>query len=321
MTESNADPVFRHLLVPLDGSSLAESVLPVVARLAVRFGGRVTLLHVLEGDAPAHIHGQPHLREQRPAVAYLAGVAEWLEERGVAAEPCVEHGDGDVARRISGEAARVGAGLVALCTHGWRGVRGLLFGRVAQQVLAVGDHPVLLVPPGPRGREDEYHLRRILLPLSAMGEGEAALDAAETLARAFGAELLLESVVPTAGTVAGARGASSRLLPVTAAALLEEEVRDAADYLERVVLAARRNGVDARAIVERGDAVRVLSDAAARHHADLLAIATHGRSGVSALWAGSVASRILERTPCPMLLVRMPAAGGVTSDAAGTLSG
>ncbi len=67
--------MLRHVLVPLDGSSLAESVLPAAAALATRFGAELTLLHVLETAAPETIHGQPHLKELPAARAYLERVA------------------------------------------------------------------------------------------------------------------------------------------------------------------------------------------------------------------------------------------------------
>ena len=63
--------MLRHLLVPLDGSPLAEAVLPAVGALATRFRARVTLLHVLETAAPETIHGQPHLTDPARAQAYL----------------------------------------------------------------------------------------------------------------------------------------------------------------------------------------------------------------------------------------------------------
>jgi nucleotide-binding universal stress UspA family protein len=76
-------PAFRHLLVPLDGSKLAEAVLPPVRELARRFGARVTLLHVLERGAPRTVHGQSHLVDEAEATAYLTGVAKELAAAGL----------------------------------------------------------------------------------------------------------------------------------------------------------------------------------------------------------------------------------------------
>ncbi|HXE57026.1 MAG TPA: universal stress protein, partial [Gemmatimonadales bacterium] len=76
---------FGHLLVALDGSRLAETVLPVVAAFAARFAARATVVHVVEPGGPATVHGDRHLREAGEAERYLAEVAGWLGSRGVAA--------------------------------------------------------------------------------------------------------------------------------------------------------------------------------------------------------------------------------------------
>ncbi len=297
--------MFAHLLVPLDGSATAESVLPAASLLARRMDARLTLVHVLEPAPPARIHGERHLGRKDEAEAYLREVAAWLEAHGASAQTRVERGGGDVALQIFRGARAVGADLVALCTHGGRGVRGFLFGRVAQQVLSHGDIPVLLVPPRGAGREDPFDVRRILLPLDGSPTAETAIPAATSLARQLDAALLLDWIVPTVGTLMGERGVASRLMPTAAAKLLEDEARQAAAYLQRTAARLREGGVEVGGVVERGDVGRVLGDAASRHRTDMTVMATHGRSGVSAVWAGSVASRVLERSSRPVLLVRI----------------
>ena len=68
--------MFKHILVPLDGSSLAESALPVAASLSKAFKVPVTLLHVIEQDAPAEIHHTHHLTNAEEAGSYLSNVAQ-----------------------------------------------------------------------------------------------------------------------------------------------------------------------------------------------------------------------------------------------------
>lgn len=300
--------MFRHLLVPLDGSRLAESALPAVLTLAKRLGAQITLLHVVERAAPATVHGDRHLTGREEAASYLAGVVSWLAERGVGAEVRVEPDGGDVAERIASRAAEDGADLVVLCTHGRGGLRGLVFGRVAQQVLQRGHVPVLLVQPTPAGREQPFTCRRILVPLDGSTTAEAALPAASSLAAACGAELLLAMVVPTVESVSGERAAAARLMPTAAAAVLDAEAAEAVAYLQSVAsmpIAVGTAGRPATA-VERGEPVRTLLDLASRREIDLIVMATHGRSGVGAVWAGSVAARIVAHSTRPVLLVRIP---------------
>lgn len=306
--------MFRHLLVPLDGSRLAESALPAAADLARRLGASVTLLHVLEPDAPPAVHGDRHLRSPAEADGYLAGAVDWMTARQVSAEVALNQQQGDVAASIARIGSAVGADLIALTTHGRSGVRGLLFGRVAQQVLQRGRIPVLLIRPSASGRDASFACRRMLVALDGSDTAEYALAPAAALAAACGAEIVLMRVVPTVETLSGDQAAAARLLPTTAAAVLEVEASEAASYLERLAGGMRREGRTVTTVIGRGDPVRVLVDAAERREIDLLIVATHGRSGVSAVWAGSIASRLVETGRTPVLLIRIPCAVGSTPD-------
>src|SRR6266496_878796 len=139
---------FRSFLVPLDGSHLAEAVLPLVERLATAFGAHVRLLHIMEQHAPATIHGEHHVTSSAEAEDYLTTVAARLRTAGIAVEIHV-HGvkEGDVARSIVEHTQELACDLVVLCTHGGGGLREFLFGSIAQQVLQRGTRPILLVPP------------------------------------------------------------------------------------------------------------------------------------------------------------------------------
>ncbi len=297
--------MFRHVLVPLDGSRLAEAVLPVTAAFARALGAKVTLLHVVEPAAPATVHGDVHLTQAAEAETYLRGVAGWMAAQGVHAERLVDQG-GDVAAVIASRAASLEADLIILCTHGRGEVRVLLFGRVAEQVLARGTIPVLLMAPTAVRREETFTVRRLLVSLDGSEMAEAALPAAVVLARGFSAEILLIMVVPTVATITDDRAAAARLMPTAGAALLDAEAAQAATYLEGVKTRLAREGIAVSAVVKRGEPVRVLLDRLARPDTDLIVMATHGRSGVSAVWAGSVASRIVAQAARPVLLIRIP---------------
>jgi len=298
--------MLRHLLVPLDGSPMAESVLSATADLVRRLSAHVTLLHIIERGAPKTVHGERHLTQPAEAESYLRGVAEWFVSEGVRADFLVHRDGADVAKSIADGAAEIGADLVVLCTHGWSGLRGFLFGRVAQQVLRWGTIPVLLIQPSAEGWKAPFSCRRLVVPLDGSGMAETALPAASAVAHAFEAEVLLVWVVPTVATVSGERGAAMKLMPSAAAALLDAEAAQAATYLERVGARLREEGVKISVEVGRGEPIRVLLDTVAKQEIDLIVIATHGRSGISAVWAGSVTSRILRYSTRPILLIRIP---------------
>ena len=300
--------VFTRLLVPLDGSTLAESALSVVVALSRRLPADVTLYHAVERSAPATVHGDRHLTHPAEAEGYLAGVVAWLGERGVAARTRSDADAGDVASRIAAAASREGADLVVLCTHGSGGLRRVLFGRVAQQVLQRGTVPVLLVPPSAAGREQVFRCRRILVPLDGSQTAEVAIPVASSMAAGFEAEVVLAMVVPTVDTISGERAAAARLMPTAAAAVLDAEAADGVDYLTSVAGRLTARGALVHTAVERGEPVRTLLDVTAAGDIDLIIMATHGRSGVGAVWAGSVAQRLIAQSTKPVLLVRIHSA-------------
>lgn len=295
---------FRRVLIPLDGSRRAEAVLPAAIAIARRCGATVTLLHVLEHNAPERVHGEQHLKDTRAAEAYLRDVGTRYDLGGIHTEHHVhENPEHDVARSIAAHAAELLVDLIALATHGSGGLRGFLFGSIAQQALRRTTTPVLLVRPDARdGQRANY--RKILVPLDGTPEASAALPVAEMLAIAGNAHLHLTRVVPTVGTMpsTSGSGAAATFSPTAAAALLDIEVQGAADDL-----AAQRAALpDSLAVtleVRRGEAVDELLAAVERADADLIVMSTHGRAGVEGLWTGSVAAKLIGRLTRPVILV------------------
>lgn len=295
--------MFAHLLVPLDGSALAETALPAAVVLARRLPARISVLHVVEPHAAPTVHGDRHLTRAQDAEAYLDQVVEQLAAQHVQARAIVRYGSADVAWEIAATAAAVSADLTVLCTHGRGGVRGAIFGSVAQQVLQQGRTPVLLTKPSDRR---DFQCRRVLVPLDGSETSETALPAATAVAAACAAEIVLVSVVPTPETAPPDR-AATRLMPTAAAEVLDLEAVQVREYLQGVGERLAAAGVAVTGAVERGDAVRMLLQKAEASRADLIVMATHGRSGLAGAWAGSVASRVLTHTTVPVLLVRIPA--------------
>ena len=304
MFQHSAQDKYR-FLVPLDGSHLAEAVLPTVEHLASRFHAKVTLLHVMEQHAPATIHGERHLTGVAEARAYLEEVAARLRSTDILVETHVhEYREENVARSIAEHAQESQSDLVIMCTHGRSGLRGLLFGSIAQQALRRGTYSILLVLPREDGNAPIFDLRRILVPLDGTAAHEPALPVAMTLARAFDAEMHVVLVIPTLATLSGSQAVSGMLLPTTMRAVLDLAQQGALDYLEQAAIQCRAQGVPVQSEVLRGDTVAVVLSFAEQLNVDLLVMASHGRAGLDALLAGSIAPRITGRVSCPLLLVR-----------------
>ena len=309
-TQPSAAPVIppitvHRLIVPLDGSRLAEAVLPIAVRLAQAFDATISLLHVIEKEAPPRVHGEPHLAHRSDAEAYLTRLARRFEAEGRRVEFHVhEVPVGNVAQAIADHAEEQRSDLVLLTTHGAGGLREALWGSIAQRVLQSSRRPTLLV----RARGDAqavppFRPRTIMVPLDGTAAAEAALPLARALARGLGADLRLVMVVPTLETIEGEQFPQATFLPTTTRALLDAQVEQATDYLGRLAASLRSLGVSTLSEVRRGGPVAELATDAAEHADGLVLVATHGRAGLQAIWSSSVAARLLKRTQAPVLLV------------------
>src|SRR3954447_25499199 len=136
---------FTRILVALDGSRLAEAVLPAACSLATTLGARLALVHVLEREPPATVHGEPHHADARKATEYLQRLAGELRPQGIAVEVHVHQRPvGDVAAALDRHAHELGADLIAMCAHGRTNLRTRLVGSIAERILRGGGTPILL---------------------------------------------------------------------------------------------------------------------------------------------------------------------------------
>ena len=240
--------MFKRILVPLDGSRLAESILPPALYLAGTFGATVVLFHVIEASAPAEVHGERHLTADSEACAYLAGLVERMARPDLHIEYDVHPArEADVARSITEHTQELQADLVMLSAHGSGGLRDVLVGSIAQQVIQRGTTPVFLMRPQADGEDASFSCKGILLPMDGSPAHEPALAVAAAIARACDATLHLFTVVPTAGTLSPERSATSVLLPSTMAAVLDIAQKSAVEYLQTTMnrLVAEGLGVSA----------------------------------------------------------------------------
>lgn len=273
------------VLVPLDGSDLAEAILPLLGIGEHAWGSEVLLVRSLtpeSADTPA---------AERDAGAYLAGKARTLERRGLRVRCEVWHGD--PSQTIVNAADRGRVGLIAMTTHGWRGLDRLRFGSVAESVVRKASVPVLLV----RG-----HLRwpverppRLLVPLDGSEQSAAILPPVASIRERLRASVEVLHVLE-AGTPALHPDVPLSLSdPAPARAMARQ-------YLERVASRLTGNGPEVQWTLLEGPAAATISRRAVDSGADLVAMATHGRSGVARLLMGSVAEHVLRTADVPVLL-------------------
>jgi len=298
--------MFKHILVPLDGSTLAEAALPAAISLAKTYNAPVTLLHVIEQDAPDEIHRDRHLTQAGEAKAYLERIARRIFPPEIKVNLHVHTSPvADVARSIVDHSSdEIQPDLIILCSHGNSGMHDLFFGNIAQEVAALSGTPVLLIKPDET--PSSFQVRHILVPLDNESVHDKALPTAEMLAKAYGAELNLLCVIPTLGTLSGEQAAVSNMLPATATAYLDIAEEIALDHFQTHLNLFKKKGLPATAEIARGDPAPVITKTAEKIGADLILFGTHGRAGLDAFWNRSVAASVARRTDIPLLLIPLP---------------
>lgn len=291
----------KKILVPLDGSRVAESVLPYALAVARRTRAPLLLLSVIPrtdgwGELPPR--GEKG-KETAEAQAYLESRRQELAAQGVEVE--TELAYGHPAEEIVGRAGEGNVGLIAMSTHGRSGITLWLLGSVADKVLQRTPRPVLLV----RGREagaagtGEPAIGRILVPLDGSPLSESVLPVVEGMARAFGSTLVLfHAVTP----IAAYPGLETAQIPV--GDVLEGLQAQAERFLGGVSQRLESSGFRVERMVSIGFAVDEIVGAARDARADLIALATHGRSGLGRWIMGSVASAVVRRADLPCLVIR-----------------
>ena len=300
--------MYRTILVPLDGSAKAEQALPVAIGLARRSNAELRLMHCLDFVSlpPAETNTEWwHACARADADSYLQGVATRIDSSvRVSLTTCSE--ELDAASAILNEANRVRTDLIVMTTHG-RGVfdRAWL-GSVADAVVRQSSVPVLLLRASPHGasrREEPF--RHVLLPLDGSTLAERMLKPAVRLARANSARLtLLEIVHPWVMAVRPMAHApyAANLREVA----IEERSGEAEDYVSSLAMSVDPQLKDVAAdvvVAELSDAAEIIKYAAA-HAVDVIALATHGRSGLKRLVLGSVADKLIRGADIPVLVLR-----------------
>jgi nucleotide-binding universal stress UspA family protein len=279
------DPPAGRVLVPLDGSELAEAILPLLEGGERLWGSEVLLVRSLAGGAP------PEPSAETEAGDYLARQARRLERAGLRVRCEVWHGDPSQAIVNAADRGRVG--LIAMTTHGWRGLDRLRFGSVAESVVRNTRVPVLLVRGHVRWPADRPP--RILVPLDGSALSVAVLTLIAQLCQSRRGLVELLHVFEA--------HASGLDLPLSVSGA-DAERAAARNYLKRVAARLTAKGLEVEWVVLEGPAAPTIAQRVVEGGADVVAMTTHGRTGVARLLLGSVAEQVLRTADVPVLLWR-----------------
>ncbi len=293
--------MFNKLLIPLDGTSEAASVLPLAIALARTTLSRLTLLRVVPTLAP----GSPaNERDLNDAHAYLQVTATALAAQGVVVETMVR--EGDVAEQILEAARARDIDLIVLATHGRWGFDRLLMGSVAERLIARSPVPIILTPMGIE--VPAPGVTSLLVPVDGSPGSALALAAASGLARSTGARItLLQVVVPIPVFLYGA-GFPAVMVNAHIDPEWDEAGRAAAQqYVDSLAARLREEGLSATGQVGLGQPAETIVRTAEAIGADMIVMSTHGLTGLRRALLGSVADEVVRTARRPVLLMRQPA--------------
>jgi nucleotide-binding universal stress UspA family protein len=328
--------MFKRILVPLDGSPRAEEALPVAARMARAAGGSVVLVRVVSTatEYMPSVPAKPALFQtvgevdKVQAESYLSAIADSEQFLHIPVETQVLFGL--IAPTILSVAAYERVDVVVVCSHGYTGATRWVMGSVAEKVARYGNVPVLVLREAgvfpPEVVAEEEQAVRVLVPLDGSEYARAALKPAANLAAALaspghGQLHLMQVVSPGLNAQKPLHLRSA----VSAGYEVQEHIEEAQNYLDHTMDAFRKGSIEHGVVdlrLELSCSVTVDDDVA---HAiirmaeqgeggkasdggrsNMIAMATHGRSGLQRWATGSNTGRVLEATRLPMLVVRPP---------------
>ncbi len=308
------------ILVPLDGSTLAEQILPYARALAPLLNAQIHLLEVVL--EPAHelvsSGGLTILYGTGDALDREQSRQRWeLEEAFARAETYIDAQtsrleDADLvvhSNIVGGQPASVivelarepHTRLVAMATHGRGGLQRWALGSVADRVAQASVAPVLLVRATPNPPAMDFNLKHILVPLDGSELARQALPLACELAQAARAKItLIQAISPK---IEGYPSLLTQPLP-SYSVILSALHAAAQQELERVAGQIHQPDLLVATAVVTGHAAEVIVDEAAKRAASMIVMATHGYGGLRRWALGSVADQVLHATNLPLMLVR-----------------
>ncbi|MEX0682827.1 MAG: universal stress protein [Dehalococcoidia bacterium] len=294
--------MFKKIVVPLDGSETAETVIPFAAEIAKHSGGELLFVTAVEqvGVWDATLNLQVMERESEVATEYLeqARKAAGADSQKVTTKLV----EGDAAEAVLAAVNEEKADLLAIATHGRSGLARWLFGSTATKLLEESKVPVLVIRP--KSGEDKGApgpvIKKILVPLDGSEAAQSILPVVEGFAKAMGASIVLYHAVQPLFAYPGFEMAGAAAIGQVAEDLQEQ----AKQILTTAAQGVKSRGVEVTMVVNLDTAVEGIIRAADETGADLIAIATNGRGGVARAAFGSVADGVVRRcadVPCLVL--------------------
>ena len=296
--------MYKKILVPLDGSDLAEIALPYAEELAGALGCEITLIHVSE-SADEKYENMHQLYVEKIVEATRQGAERCRKnKRTKKIKVSSVHLTGHVAEQIVDYADKENISLIVMTTHGRSGIRRWLLGNVAAKVVRATDIPIALIRAKDTLPEAcaERKLNKLLVPLDGSKASEVVIPHVSELALKLKAEVILFQVVSPSYFVYAIPGEA--VLQPHSPEDLQNMIEHSKFYLDKVAADFSDKGIETTSEVGIGGPAEEIIRIADEIQVDMVAMSTHGHSSIS-LWAfGSNADKVLHSGNTPVLLVR-----------------
>lgn len=292
--------MYDRIVVPVDGSKLAERALALAVPLAEQHGARLIVLHAHTPMLPLFLGGAAPVRDsaldedqRQEQVRYVSRLAKRLAKQTSAPVEGVFR-DGPVVETITKVAAEGRAPLIVMCTHGRGGFKRFWLGSVADRLIRHATVPVLLLT-GSRSTGKRLTgtpvFEHVLVTLDGSDRAETALRAARALLASIEARITVAHVVHPMSALAAT---TMERAPVQVTV---------ESYLEPLLDSQRAPGLtlDYDVIVD-GNVARAILEVATRRDVGAIAITSQGLGGVQRLVVGSVADKLIRTSPVPVLV-------------------
>ena len=300
--------MLNHILVPLDGSTLAECVLPHVTAIAPVTHARITLLHVLQqtqngGGTPAVDPVDWHLKKQN-AEKYLEGIVNRFSEAGIlGVEPVIL--EGSPAGSVIDFARGNNVDLIALSTHGHSGLSGWNVSGVVQKILLRSYKSTLLVRaymPSSTGTT-KIRYKRLFVGMDCSARSEYVLPLAINLAQFYKSQLILETVIEKPRTIN--RMPVSQEFEELSNRFVEQNQQAASHYFKQLLAQFSTKTLKIKTHISVGNnAIAVLHDMAEESNADMVLLAAHGETGERRWPYGSVTTSFIAYGNTSLLIMQ-----------------
>jgi len=300
--------MYKKMLVPLDGSDLAEVALVYAREVASRLRLAVVLLHVyssaeteLVPARQAYINSKVDTIRRELEVETEAGIEPVSEDVTVRGELA----EGYPAEEILRYAEENSIDFILMSTHGRTGIKLWTMGSVADKILRASKVPIWLIRAGvpPEIISDKLQTRRMLVLLDGSELAESVLPHVETLAKQRGTDLidivLLQVCEPTPLAVY-----YYSTVPIDWQDYIARCKREDEQYLAKIEKRLKDAGLKVRYDLLMGKPADAIIDYVSENPVNLIVMSTHGRSGLSRWVYGSVAEKVLHGTSTPIFLVR-----------------